>query len=309
MPLALVALAVLVASNVVLGPLGLGVIQWRVSTIGLNQTYGADGAALVLIVPTALAAAWLWQRHHRLAGPLALGVGLATLYYAIASALGPDYVRYSGNNERFFLLLLALVILSWNIARAAWAALDARPPAPARGLARMLGSVLLVGGVAVGLAWTRQLLDITIVGSLSGADALAYADAPGAFWLVRVVDLGFIVPLCVAVGVGLWRGNPTAIKAAYGITAFMTIQAASVLAMGTVMLWHQDPTATPVLVLILAPVSAALVVLNVRLLASYTTVALARKTTLTGSNDYPSACRRYFVHGATVELVERNTTC
>jgi hypothetical protein len=269
--LALVALAVLVAGNVVLGPLGVGVIQWRVSAIGLNQTYGADGAALVLIVPTALTAAWLWLRQHRLAAPLALGVGLATLYYAIASALGPDYVRYSGNNERFFVVLLALIVLSWSIALMAWAALDKRPPAPAPGLARMLGSVLLVGGVAVGLAWGRQLLDITIAGSLSGADALAYADAPSAFWLVRVVDLGFIVPLCLAVGIGLWRGNPTAIKAAYGITAFMTIQAASVLAMGTVMLWHQDPPATPELVFVLAPVSAALAVFTTRLLASYAT--------------------------------------
>jgi hypothetical protein len=167
------------------------------------------------------------------------------------------------------MLLLALIVLSWSIALAAWAALDKRPPAPARWLARTLGSVLLLGGAAIGLAWTRQLLDITIAGALSGADALAYADAPGAFWLVRVVDLGFIVPLCLAVGVGLWRGNPTAIKAAYGITAFMTIQAASVLAMGTVMLWRQDPTATPVLVIILAPVAAALVVFTARLLASY----------------------------------------
>jgi hypothetical protein len=268
-PLALVALAVLVTSNVVLGPLGLGIIQWRVSAIGLNQTYGADGAALVLIVPIALAAAWLWLRHHRLAAPLALGVGLATLYYAIASALGPDYVRYSGNNERFFVVLLVLIVLSWNIGRVAWAALDARPPVPARGLARMLGSVLLLGGAAIGLAWTRQLLDITLAGSLSGADAVAYADAPSAFWLVRVVDLGFIVPVCLAVGVGLWRGSPTAVKAAYGVTAFMTIQATSVLAMGTVMLWHQDPSATPVLVFILAPVSAALALFTAMLLASY----------------------------------------
>ncbi len=112
MPVALLALATLLVLNVLLGPLGSGVIQWRVSVIGLNQTYGADGAALVLVVPTALAAAWLWHLRARLAAPLALGVGLATLYYAIASALGPDYIRYDGNNERFFLILLVLIVLS-----------------------------------------------------------------------------------------------------------------------------------------------------------------------------------------------------
>jgi hypothetical protein len=269
MPTALVAIATLLAINVLLGPLGLGIIQWRVSPIGLNQSYGADGAALVLVVPSAIAAAWLWRRRARLAPPLALGVGLATLYYAVASGLGPDYTRYPGNNERFFLILLVLIGLSWTVAIQAWAALDPRPPVPATWLARSLGIVLIVGGAAMGLAWTKQVLDITIAGSLRGADALAYADAPGAFWLVRVVDLGFIVPICLWTGVGLWRGSATAVKAAYGVAAFMTLQAASVLAMGTVMLWRQDPTATPTLVYVLVPVSLGLALFTARLLASY----------------------------------------
>jgi hypothetical protein len=75
----------------------------------------------------------------------------------------------------------------------------------------------------------------------------------------------------LATGMGLWRGYPIAVKAAYGVTAFMTIQAASVLAMGVVMLWRQDPTATPLLVFILAPVSVALAVFMARLLVSYAT--------------------------------------
>ena len=269
MPVALLALATLLVLNVLLGPLGSGVIQWRVSVIGLNQTYGADGAALVLVVPTALAAAWLWHLRARLAAPLALGVGLATLYYAIASALGPDYIRYDGNNERFFLILLVLIVLSWTVAARAWTALDTRPPFPASRLARSLGTVLILGAAAIGLAWTRQLVDIAIGGLLTGADALAYADAPSAFWLVRVVDLGFIVPICLATGIGLWRGNPTAAKAAYGVAAFMTLQAASVLGMGAIMLWRQDPTATPALVFALTPISFGLAVFTTRLLASY----------------------------------------
>jgi len=212
MPIALLAIAALLAMNALLGPLGLGVIHWRVSEIGLNQTYGADGAALLLLAPTAVAAAWLWLARARVAAPLALGVGLATLYYALASGLGPDYARYPGNNERFFLILLLLIVLSWTVAIRAWAALDTRPPEPAKWLARSLATVLIFGAAAIGLAWSKQVIDIAIAGSLSGADALAYADAPGAFWLVRVVDLGFIVPLCLATGVGLWRGSPTAVR-------------------------------------------------------------------------------------------------
>ena len=61
----------------------------------------------------------------------------------------------------------------------------------------------------------------------------------------------------------------TAVKAAYGVAAFMTLQAASVLAMGTVMLWRQDPTATPTLVYVLVPISLGLAAFTARLLASY----------------------------------------
>src|SRR5437870_1379200 len=162
MPIILLLLAGALAANVLLGPLGFGLIQWHVSANGLNQTYGADGASLLLVVPAALAAARLWQQHRRLASRLALGVGLATLYYAIAEVLGADYVRYPGNNERFFLLFLNLIILSWITAARAWSALDDSPPAPSRWLRRALGVVMLLGGGLIGLAWTAQLVPIAL---------------------------------------------------------------------------------------------------------------------------------------------------
>ncbi|HET7771788.1 MAG TPA: hypothetical protein VFN74_23645 [Chloroflexota bacterium] len=267
---ALLALALCSAAAALLGPLGLGAIQWRVAENALNQTYGADAAQLALVTPAAVAAAWLWRRGHRLAPPLALGVGLATLYYAVASVLGPDYRRYAGNNERFFLLFLALIVQAWAVAARAWADLDDAPPAPSPLLARGFGALLVAGGGLISLAWLAQLVDIARTGGLSApADALAYAEAPSAFWTVRVVDLGFIAPACLAAGVGLWRGSATAVKAAYGLASFMTLQAAAVLAMGFVMLWRSDPTATPGLVYALTPVSLGLAVLTWRLLVSY----------------------------------------
>jgi hypothetical protein len=261
----LVLLAIALAANVLLGPLGLGWIVWRVSANGLNQTYGADAASLLLVVPAALTAAWLWWRGHRLAAPLALGVGLATLYYAVAEILGPDYIRYQGNNERFGLLFLALVVLSWMTAARAWTALDPAPPAPSVWLARAFATVLVLGGALIGFAWLAQLVTIARTGTVDAA----YLDAPSAFWTIRIVDLGFIVPLCFITGVGLWRGQATARKAAYGVAAFMTMQAAAVLAMGSVMLWRHDPTASPALVYALTPITLALAAGTVALLRSY----------------------------------------
>jgi hypothetical protein len=200
---------------------------------------------------------------------LALGVGLATLYYAIAEVLGGDYLRYPGNNERFFLLFLTLIILSWSIATRAWVALDPSPPPPPRWLARGFGLVLLLAGGLIGLAWIGQLVPIALTGTVGPE----YLDSPSAFWTIRIVDLGFIVPLAVWAGIGLWRGRPTAIRVAYGLASFLTLQGASVLAMGVVMLARQDPTASPALVYALAPICVALVVLTVQLLASYARTA------------------------------------
>jgi hypothetical protein len=269
MVIALLLLAIGLAANVLLGPLGLGLLDWRVSPNGLNQTYGADAASLLLVVPSALVAAWLWRRGHRLAGPLTLGVGLATLYYAVAETLGGDYLRYPGNNERFFPLFLLLIILGWTTAARAWAALDAAQARPSRRLARGFAAVLALGGGVIGLAWLAQLLAITATG-IVGPE---YTDSPSAFWTIRIVDLGFLVPICLATGVGLWRGNATAIKAAYGVAAFMTLQAAAVLAMGGVMLWRHDPTASPALVTALTPITLALAVCTVALLNSYARTA------------------------------------
>ena len=266
----LLVLAAASAAAVVLGPLGIGRIEWRVSANALNQTYGADAAQLALTTPATLAAAWLWWRGSRAAGPLALGVGLATLYYAVASVLGPDYLRYPGNNERFFLLFLTLIVLGWTVAARAWSSLDAQPPPPSKLLARGFGTLLVAGGGLIGAAWLVQLVDIARVGALSSpADAQAYAEAPSAFWTIRVVDLGFIAPACLAAGVGLWRGSSTAVKAAYGLASFITLQSAAVLAMGVVMLWRDDPTATPALVYALLPISLGGAVLTLRLFMSY----------------------------------------
>jgi hypothetical protein len=241
-----------------------------VSANGLNQTYGADAVSLLLVVPAALAAAWLWQARHRLAAPVTLGVGLATLYYAIAEILGADYRQYAGNNERFFLLFLALIILTWTSVARAWAGLDRQPPQPSRRFSRSLATVLLVGATALAYAWLAQLVELAATGALSApGDAQAYMESPGAFWTVRIVDLGFIVPISIWTGIGLWQGRAAAVRMSFGIAAFLTLQAASVMAMGTLMLLKQDPTATPMLLVALAPVTLALAGLTARLLAIY----------------------------------------
>jgi hypothetical protein len=273
--LALVALGTALAAAALLGPLALGLIEWRISANSLNQTYGADGAALVLLAPASVAAAWLAWRRRPVAAPLAFGLGLASLYYGVASVLGADYVQYEGNNERFFLLFLAIIVLSWTVAVWGWSEMGGSSRQPARTLARATAIVFVAGGIAIASAWLVQLATIATNGGLiAAADVQAYRESPSAFWLVRIVDLGFIVPLAVVSGAGLWRGNAVAAQAATGIASFMTLQASAVLAMGVIMLIRSDPTATPALVVVLAPITLALAFLTVRLLLTYDRASL-----------------------------------
>src|SRR5687768_3189810 len=117
MPLVLVSLAIALVATAALGPVGLGLLVWRVSPSGLIQLYGAHIAELLLVVPAALTAAWLWIRAGRrgsgVARALALGAGGYALYVSVQFVLFPDYSLYAGNNERFFLLFLASSILAW----------------------------------------------------------------------------------------------------------------------------------------------------------------------------------------------------
>jgi len=273
---ALIGLGLALAAAALLGPLGLSLIDWRISTNSLNQTLGADGAALLLLAPTCAVAAWLGWRRHPVAAPLTFGLGLAALYYGVASVLGADYARYPGNNERFFLLFLAIIVLAWTLAAWGWSAMGSEPPQPSRLLARLTGFVFVAGGLAITLAWLMQLLAIATSGKLAQAsDALAYAESPTAFWVVRIVDLGFIVPLALWTGVGLWRGNATATKAATGVAAFLTLQASAVLAMGLIMVARDDPTATPLLVVVLTPITLGIAAVTLRLLAGYAKASMS----------------------------------
>jgi hypothetical protein len=254
MPITLSLLAAGLVATALLGPLGLGVLVWRVSPSGLMQLYGAHIAELVLVVPATLAAAWRWRRGPRVAPALALGAAVYALYVSVQFVLFPDYTLYAGNNERFFPLFLPIVILAWVVAVRAWAALDSAAPAPPRWLARTFTVVVLATNGLIGLTWTAQVLGIAIGGMLPPG----YADAPAGFWLIRLVDLGAVVPLSVATAAGVWRGQALANKAAAGVASFLTLEVGAVLAMGVAQLWLRDPAASTVLVAALAPAFLAL---------------------------------------------------
>jgi len=108
----------------VLGPLVLDVIHYRVSETVRDQTVGLDLASLALVAPLTLGVAVLALRRHPAAPALALGPAAYAAYMLAQYVLGPEYLRIPGNNERFFLLFLALFVVAGFVGVCAWNMLD-----------------------------------------------------------------------------------------------------------------------------------------------------------------------------------------
>jgi cytochrome c biogenesis factor len=74
--------------------------------------------------------------------------------------------------------------------------------------------------------------------------AVQYLSSPTPFWLVKLMDLGIIVPAAVAVGIGALRRREWARKPVYAILGAYTLIGVSVAGMGITMSLRDDPDAS-----------------------------------------------------------------
>ncbi len=239
---ALIAAGLGTAVVALLGPLVADVIIYHASAGAVNQVTGGDVAGLALVAPVSVLAGGLVLRGHRAGAVLALGPAGYISYTATQLALGGDVSRYPGNSERFFPLYLGLLLLGIIIAVRAWHAIDLeRLPATTRRVDRSFGVFALVVAVflAVGLhlpglldAWSAQ------------PSAPEYLADPVVFWLVKLMDLGLVVPALVTVGWATLRGSHGAPKGKYAAAGWMAMLGTAVAGMAIVMQATGDPAAT-----------------------------------------------------------------
>jgi hypothetical protein len=87
----------------------------------------------------------------------------------------------------------------------------------------------------------------------NGADAtttrrttslIEYASSPTPFWMVKLTDLGIVVAVATAIGIGLLRRAPWARRVMYPLLTGYTLLAMSVAGMAAVMNLHADPDAS-----------------------------------------------------------------
>jgi hypothetical protein len=240
----LLALGATVATVAVLGPLVLNVLRYRISPTSLNQIIGGDAAALTVVAPITVAVAVLAIRGHPAAPVLALAPSIFVVYTYTQLILGNEYLRLRGNVERFFPLLLAVFILAAAIALRSWNSIPAaRLPATSARVDRTAGVLLLViaAFVVVGLHLPNYLDAMR-----DHPSTVQYLSGPTAFWLVKFMDLGIVVPAAITVGVGALRRRPWARKPVYALLGAYTLIGASVAGMAITMAARHDPDASVV---------------------------------------------------------------
>ncbi|HYN97636.1 MAG TPA: hypothetical protein VES42_27675 [Pilimelia sp.] len=238
---AVAALGAGIALTSVLGPLVLGLLRYRTSPTTLNQLLGSDAAALFVIAPLTVVAAVLVLRRLVAGVLLASGIGVFALYTYAQVVIGQEYLRLPGNVEQFFPLLLAVFLLAEATVVLALRAAPTDLPAMSRRLERLAGGALLA--VALFLVFGQHLRPMLVAWS-DPTSLTEYASSPTPFWLVKLMDLGIVVPIATATGIGLLRRAAWARRVAYPLLTAYTLLGVSVTAMGVVMNLHADPDAS-----------------------------------------------------------------
>lgn len=237
----LVALGLGMAVSSLVGPLGFGFMQYRTSETTVNQLVGSDAAALFVAFPATIIAAVLVFRGNS-AGPLlGSGIGVYAIYTYAQVVIGQEYLRLPGNVEYWFPLLLAVFVLAEAAVVLSLAAgpRELPPPSPA-GRKTAAASLLVVAAFLVVGQHLRPLL-----AAWSNPSSLTeYSSSPTPFWMVKLMDLGIIVPAAMASGVGLLLGAQWALKVMYPLLTGYAFLAASVASMAVVMYVKGDPDAS-----------------------------------------------------------------
>jgi menaquinone-dependent protoporphyrinogen IX oxidase len=251
----LVALGLSIALVSVLGPLVMDVIRYRTSPTSVNQIVGSDAAGLFLVAPFSVTVGVLVL----LGRPLA-SLGLAPAVYAAyiypQLALGNEFQVRAGTVELFFPLLLGVFLLAVAVAGASWRAAGDDPLVVGSRRHDRLAGVLLLAAAAV---VTFGLHLPTYLDAISGSPSNAgYLSSPTAFWLVKFMDLGIVVPAAVVVGLGLLADRAWARRPMQTIVGSYAFLATSVSAMAVVMYANDDPDASWGQVMVASGVALAL---------------------------------------------------
>ncbi|WP_193604837.1 hypothetical protein [Nocardioides dongkuii] len=245
-------LGFLLLSATVLGPLFMDRIRFHMSSDALVQYVGGEvvTAIVAVLLMVSAPAWWLGQQW-----PSAVAAGAAAyVVYTIATVVaGQEYSRYSGNAEKAFLLYAAITAAGVALLVISFRTLI--DIGDLSGPRQGTGWVLVAIGAIVALLWLGQ-----VAGFYRTGPTQEYQTATSLFWLIKYLDLGFVIPLTLITGLLQRTPSPGTDAAAVTMLGFLSLLLAALLFMALEMLRRETPGASWALafgvMLLLAPSAA-----------------------------------------------------
>ncbi len=235
-----VAAGLMLVYLAVQGPLFRNTITYRTAAVIGNQLVGQDIVNLGLLAPILVVGGMALLLRRTFAKDLLIATPLFLIYYVLGYTVGWDWgsPAYSGNSQLYtfhflFVLVAALVILLYTLAVFP-RNMTARFGRTGLTVYSIVFSLLLVVFAAM---WIKEVREVMATGTTR-----AYDIAPTAFWLVRVIDLGFSMPLGLISVYLLWARPDKAYPIICLFYGFFFTQIVAVNAMGWMMFLKNDPT-------------------------------------------------------------------
>ncbi|MCO5226084.1 MAG: hypothetical protein M9953_12170 [Thermomicrobiales bacterium] len=218
------------------GPLGIDLVRFHMCHNAIVQYKGGD-VVMIAVGVGLLGSGWLWWIWSGMAAAITSGLALFVIYTFVTVVLPQEYSRYpEGNVAKYMLLYFGITALATTLVGLSLNALMTVRP--------MVTTSWRIGtqwvlGVQAGLFLLMWLAQV-VRASVNGLDGDA-AEMPALFWLIRYLDLAFVIPLSFLTIVLLWNRQPLAGMLVPAIVGFTTCMLVAIAAM-SLSLWLQHET-------------------------------------------------------------------
>ena len=223
-----------------LGPLWLGIIEYKTSPSAIYQFIGQDMVNLFIMAPICIIGGVLRLLGRKTAQFLLILTPPYLIYTILCFGMGMEWSHpaYSGNSEQYFFLFLGLLIggflLLFDSLGQFSGSAEGRPIQTKLLLPySVLFSLFLI---LFGMMWIQEVFEVMRTGTSRGYEA-----APLAFWLVRYFDLGFTIPLGFLSIYLLWSRPVSGFPVQLLFYGFFLTMGLAVNAMGLAMYLFKDP--------------------------------------------------------------------
>lgn len=222
------------------GPLFLNHIKYKTAEVINNQLVGQDIVNMFILGPILIAGGIALFFRKQISKYLLITTPLYLIYFVLSYTIGCEWssTKYTGNSESYtfyflFILISALVLLLYSLSIFPK---NMKSRFSKKGLA-FYSVVFIVFMLIFASMWIKEVLEVVSTGTTR-----AYDIAPAAFWLVRIFDLGFTVPLGLISVYLLWVKPDTTYPVQFMFYGFFLTMIIAVNSMGLVMFLSNDPT-------------------------------------------------------------------